>query len=397
MLSFVSTAFKPLPLSSRLLRSSFTPSCSPRPLFHPPPPLYASNIRIQPIRFRTAMTQSNPVSTAANASLATAPVEKHLKDYKPPFYTISNTNLHFSLDDDGLNTLVSAKLTIAARDTGAASSQPLILDGEDLELLPDSLKISGNPLPSSAFIYDSVAGTLSISHQHIPDGSFQLESAVKIKPAKNTVLEGLYMTSGDYCTQCEAEGFRRITFYIDRPDVMAKFSVRVEADRTKYPVLLSNGNCVDRGDAQDGRHWAQFDDLFPKPCYLFALVAGDLSCMKDEFITMAGRKVALSVFVKGENEVPKCAHAMASLKRAMKWDEVTYGLKYDYNIFNIVAVPSFIFGAMVSFISSHLSLFPFFYIIPESISNVDYLSIWFFPVGKHITQRFQFEICACQS
>lgn len=320
-------------------------------------------------------SSSTTVSSLPNNETVTStePPVKYLKDYKPTFYTISHTNLDFLLDDDGLNTHVISKLTIKPRDS-STSSEPLVLDGEALELVEGSLKVSGNALPLSAFVYDTSAGTLTIAPDHLPNGQFDLESVVRIKPAKNTVLEGLYMSEGDYFTQCEAEGFRRIIFYIDRPDVLSKFTVRIEANQVKYPVLLSNGNCIDRGNGSEGRHWAVFEDSFPKPCYLFALVAGDLASMKDTFTTMNGRAVSLSVFVKGEEEVRKCGYAMASLKRAMKWDEEVYGLEYNYDDFRIVAVPSFVFGAMEN---TSLNIFNSKYVLvsPETATDNDFNNV----------------------
>lgn len=300
---------------------------------------------------------------------------KYLKDYTPPDYMISHTRLNFIIDDDGLDTHVHATLTIAARDP-SNPAKPLVLDGQNLELIPDSLKVSGTVLPESLFKHDSANDCLTIDADALPSPgeTFELQSVVRIKPAKNTALEGLYMTAGDFCTQCEAEGFRRMTFYIDRPDVMSKFNVRVEADKTKYPVLLSNGNCVSRGDGNDGRHWAEFEDPLPKPCYLFALVAGDFACLRDSFTTMKGRNVALGVYIKGDSELRKCEHAMKSLKQAMKWDEDVYGLEYAYDMFNIVAVPSFVYGAMEN---QTLNIFNSKYILcsPETATDTDYNNI----------------------
>ncbi|CAN8072601.1 unnamed protein product [Agarophyton chilense] len=328
-----------------------------------------------------ATTASNTAATsraaadlsteAAVATVSNEPKIKYLADYAPPPYFISHADLCFELDDDGLDTVVRSKLQVRpACDAGA----PLVLDGEALSLQPASLKINGNVLQDSEYVHDEKANTLTISPEVIPAGNFTFESIVKIRPAKNTVLEGLYMSQGDYCTQCEAEGFRRITFYVDRPDVMATFSVRVEADRSKCPVLLSNGNCVSTGAGADNRHWAQFEDPFPKPCYLFALVAGDLAHLGDKFVTMNGREVNLKVFVKGESEVRKCHHAMRSLKKAMKWDEDVFGLEYNYDVFNIVAVPTFVFGAMEN---TSLNIFNSKYVLvsPETATDTDFNNV----------------------
>lgn len=315
---------------------------------------------------------SGPVASAGVAAPAKPePKVKYLKDYTPPPYFISHTRLEFALDDDGLDTQVRGVLTVRP---ACAKGTDLVLDGEGLALKQGSVKIDGGVLSDDAFMYDTVANTLTIHGEYVPNEEFIFESVVTIKPAKNTVLEGLYMSQGDYSTQCEAEGFRRITFYVDRPDVMAKFNVLIQADKKKCPVLLSNGNCIERGESPDGKHYAEFEDPFPKPCYLFALVAGDLACLKDQFVTMGGRKVDLSVFVKGESEVRKCEHAMRSLKRAMKWDEDTYGLEYNYDIFNIVAVPSFVFGAMEN---TSLNIFNSKYVLvsPETATDNDFNAV----------------------
>lgn len=332
-------------------------------------------------RHSATMLDSTPTQapvTASDIDMPASPPKpavKYLKDYTPPDYTISHTRLEFNIDDDGLDTRVHATLTITARDS-SKPAQPLVLDGQSLELIPDSLKVSGNVLPESAFEHDSGNDSLIIAADALPapGETFELQSVVRIRPAKNTALEGLYMTAGDFCTQCEAEGFRRMTFYLDRPDVMSKFNVRVEADKTKYPVLLSNGNCLSRGEGKDGRHWAEFEDPLPKPCYLFALVAGDFACLRDSFTTMKGRNVALGVYVKGESELRKCEHAMKSLKQAMKWDEDVYGLEYAYDVFNIVAVPSFVYGAMEN---QTLNIFNSKYILcsQETATDADYNNV----------------------
>lgn len=312
-------------------------------------------------------------SGSSAAAVKTKPEEpkvKYLKDYTPPDYRISETKLTFALDDDGLDVVVTGDLRVQR---AVDRNVPLVLDGESLHLL-ENPTINGSAIESTAFVHNESASTLTIHPSAIPEGEFMLTTRVRIRPAKSTALMGLYMTAGDYCTQCEAEGFRSITFYIDRPDVMAKFDVRIEADKTKYPVLLSNGNCVARGDLPDGKHWAQFVDPFAKPCYLFALVAGDLASLEDTFTTVGGRNVDLKVFVKGEQDVRKCHHAMRSLKRAMKWDEVVYGLEYNYDVFNIVAVPSFVFGAMEN---TSLNIFNSKYVLvsPETATDTDYNNV----------------------
>ncbi|KAK7836579.1 puromycin-sensitive aminopeptidase [Quercus suber] len=213
-------------------------------------------------------------------------------------------------------------------------SSPLVLDGHDVKLV--SICVNGNELKEGEYLLDSRHLTLLSP----PSGTFTLEIVNEIHPEQNTSLEGLYKSSGNFCTQCEAEGFRNITFYQDRPDIMAKYTCRIEADKSLYPVLLSNGNLIEQGDLEGGRHYALWEDPFKKPCYLFALVAGQLESRDDTFITRSGRKVSLRIWTPAQ-DVPKTAHAMYSLKAAMKWDEDVFGLEYDLDLFNIVAVPDF--------------------------------------------------------
>jgi aminopeptidase N len=255
-----------------------------------------------------------------------------LKDYRAPEYRISETAIDFMLDGDV--TRVTARSKVER--TGADA--PLILNGERLSLV--SVAIDGQRLSEADYKVDDE--TLTIAK--IPR-NFSLEVVSETSPIKNTSLEGLYTANGIFCTQCEAEGFRRITYFLDRPDNLATYTTRIEAAKGAYPVLLSNGNLVSRGDLPGGRHFAVWNDPFPKPCYLFALVAGDLGVLEDEFITASGRKVDLKIYVEHGNE-PKVAYAMDSLKRAMKWDEEKYGREYDLDIFMIVAVSAFNFGAM---------------------------------------------------
>lgn len=318
---------------------------------------------------QTSAAATSAVQTPAIVAEATdEPKVKYLKDYMPPNFLVEHTSLEFELDDDGLDTVVRGKLDIVPK---CQSGTPLVLDGEGLKVIPGSIKVDGRVLDDAEYVYDTKAHTLTIGA--VPNVPFVFESAVVVKPAKNTSLDGLYMSVGDYCTQCEAEAFRKITFYPDRPDVMAKFRVRIAASKNKYPVLLSNGDCVDEGVDGD-RHWKVYEDRFPKPCYLFALVAGNLSCLEDKFVTMGGREVQLRVFVKGEGEVQKCHHAMRSLKKAMKWDEDTYGLEYNYNIFNIVAVPTFVFGAMEN---TSLNIFNSKYVLvsQETATDTDFNNV----------------------
>ena len=214
----------------------------------------------------------------------------------------------------------------------------LMLNGDSIELL--SVSRDGQPLRDSDYTVDKTTLTLPVEK-----AAFTLEIKNKIKPQENTSLEGLYKSNGMFCTQCEAEGFRKITYYLDRPDVMSVFSARIIADKSKYPVLLANGNNTDQGELPDGRHWVTWEDPFKKPSYLFALVAGDLQYIEDHFVTMTGRDVKLQIFTEAHN-IDQCDHAMASLKKSMKWDEEVYGREYDLDIFMIVAVDHFNMGAM---------------------------------------------------
>jgi aminopeptidase N len=256
-----------------------------------------------------------------------------LQDYRAPDFRISEIALDFVLEPN--QTRVTATTNVAR--AGAANA-PLVLNGEHMKLL--SVAIDGKTLNASSYKLDEETLTLP----DVPD-SFKLEVVTEIAPARNTALTGLYVSDGIFCTQCEAEGFRRITYFLDRPDVLARYTTRIEASKTAYPVLLSNGNLIGSGDLPGGRHFATWQDPFPKPCYLFALVAGDLGVLRDEFVTMSGRRVALAIYVEHGNEA-KVAYAMDSLKRAMRWDEEAYGREYDLDIFMIVAVSAFNFGAM---------------------------------------------------
>ncbi|XP_021820786.1 puromycin-sensitive aminopeptidase isoform X2 [Prunus avium] len=292
-----------------------------------------------------------------------APKEIFLKDYKLPDYYFDSVDLNFSLGAE--KTIVSSKIAVFPRVEG--SSSPLVLDGQDLKLL--SVRINSKELKEEDYHLDSRHLTL----KSLPSGTFTLEILTETYPEKNTSLEGLYKTSGNFCTQCEAEGFRKITFYQDRPDIMAKYTCRIEADKSLYPVLLSNGNLIEQGDLEGNKHFALWEDPFKKPCYLFALVAGQLESRDDTFVTRSGRKVALRIWTPAQ-DVPKTAHAMYSLKAAMKWDEDVFGLEYDLDLFNIVAVPDFNMGAMenksLNIFNSRLVLAS-----PETASDADYAAI----------------------
>ena len=256
----------------------------------------------------------------------------HLSDYKAPEFRIRTVHLDFALEPEA--TRVQARLEIERR----SGNGPLVLAGECQKLL--SVALDGRTLKAGEYLADDKSLTLPG-----PPDRLILEIESQINPAANTALEGLFLSSGMFCTQCEPEGFRRITYFLDRPDNLSVFTVRIEADKEQYPVLLSNGNRIGRGDLPGGRHFAVWHDPFPKPSYLFALVAGDLGSIHDSFTTMSGRKVALDIYVEHGNE-PRAHYAMDALKRAMKWDEEAYGREYDLDIFMIVAVSAFNMGAM---------------------------------------------------
>jgi aminopeptidase N len=262
------------------------------------------------------------------------PAAVYLKDYASPDYLINRTELHFELHDD--HALVTSRLYMLRCDPGR--ELPLVLNGVALELV--SVTIDGQVLEDGEFQVDPE--TLVIPK--VPD-QFVLSCVTRILPQDNTSLEGLYKSQRMFCTQCEAHGFRKITYYLDRPDVMSVFTVSVEADQARYPVLLSNGNLVDSKVLEDGRHSTTWHDPFPKPAYLFALVAGDLKYLQDSFTTCSGREVDLRIYVE-EKDLGKCDHAMLSLQNSMRWDEEVYGREYDLDVFNIVAVDDFNMGAM---------------------------------------------------
>jgi len=312
-----------------------------------------------------------------------------LRDYTAPSYWVDTVYLDVDLSPN--RTLVRAKLAIR-RNSETGSARDITLDGEKLELL--SLKINGDIC--SAANYETSSEGLTIFN--VPD-VFELEVETAIDPEANTELEGLYMSNGMFCTQCEAEGFRKITYFPDRPDVMAVYTTRVTADKDAYPVLLSNGNKTASGDLTEGRHWAEWHDPFPKPSYLFALVAGNLTFVEDRFQTMHGRDVTLQIFVEPGDE-DRCDFAMSSLKKAMAWDEQKFGREYDLDIFMIVAVSHFNMGAMEN---KGLNIFNSQYILakPETATDLDYELIesiiaheyfhnW---TGNRITCRDWFQLC----
>ena len=257
----------------------------------------------------------------------------YLKDYQAPLFVINEVKLQIDIFAD--YTLVSSTLDISPQQAG----QALVLHGVDLEL--QSLTLNEQLLAPQAY---QVQGEELVISQ-VPNERFTLQTVVKIYPAKNFALEGLYLSKGMYCTQCEPEGFRKITYYIDRPDVLSLFTTTISANKKDYPTLLANGNLIAKGNVGEGRHFATWQDPFKKPSYLFAMVAGNLACLEDSFITMSGKKVALKIYVE-EHDLRQCAHAMNSLKASMRWDEQKYGREYDLNVFMIVAVSHFNMGAM---------------------------------------------------
>ncbi|MDX6748756.1 aminopeptidase N [Geminicoccaceae bacterium 1502E] len=264
---------------------------------------------------------------------AKQPQPVHLSDYRPPAWRVEQVELCFALDPE--QTRVTSRLSLART---TAEPEPLVLDGRELEL--ESVAVDGRRLEPGAYEVDERHLTLC----EVPE-RFVLETVSVIDPRANTSLMGLYVSNGVFCTQCEAEGFRRITWFLDRPDVMARYRVRIEADKAACPLLLSNGNPVEQGDLGGGRHFAVWDDPFPKPAYLFALVAGDLATLEDRFTTRSGREVTLRIHAD-EGHIGQCRHALESLKKSMRWDEDVYGLEYDLDLFQIVAVSDFNFGAM---------------------------------------------------
>jgi aminopeptidase N len=293
----------------------------------------------------------------------TKPSAIHLADYTSPPYTIDAIALSFDLGED--STRVASRLTIRRQDH-APDGAALILDGQQLTL--ESLRLDGKALEEHA--YAVTPDSLIIEN---PPADFILEAETRIEPQNNTALEGLYKSSGNFVTQCEAEGFRKITYALDRPDVLAVYSVEISADKAAYPVLLSNGNLVEHEDLPDGRHRVQWRDPHPKPSYLFALVAGDLACVEDQFTTKSDRPVTLRIYVEHGKE-DRCAFAMESLKKAMRWDEDVYGLEYDLDIFMIVAVSDFNMGAMEN---KGLNVFNDKYVLarPDTATDGDYANI----------------------
>ncbi len=313
-----------------------------------------------------------------------------LQDYRPPDWLVETVDLDVSLHPTA--STIRAKLKIKPNAGGTPA--PLVLDGEDLKLR--ALALDGKPLAADSFV--ATADRLTIAQ--VPNRPFTLEIETVVDPTGNTQLMGLYRAGTTYCTQCEAEGFRRITYFLDRPDVMAVYTTRIEAEKSEAAVLLSNGNLVDVGNVPGtSRHFAVWHDPFPKPSYLFALVGGNLACVEDTFTTMSGRIVKLAIYVEPGKE-NRVAYAMDSLKRAMRWDETAFGREYDLDIFMIVAVSAFNMGAMEN---KGLNVFNDKYVLasPASATDADYAGIeaviaheyfhnW---TGDRITCRDWFQLC----
>ncbi|MCR9952195.1 aminopeptidase N [Vibrio parahaemolyticus] len=290
--------------------------------------------------------------------MSQAPQAKYRKDYQAPSHTITDIDLTFDLYDN--DTIVTALSKVVQK----GESTTLELDGEGLELR--SVKVNGEDWAH----HEVKEASLVLSD--LP-AEFELEIITKIAPEANTALEGLYKSGGAFCTQCEAEGFRRITYYLDRPDVLAKYTTKVIADKATYPYLLSNGNRIAQGEAENGRHWVQWQDPHPKPAYLFALVAGDFDVLRDKYTTMSGRNVDLEIFVDKGN-LDRAGHAMTSLINSMKWDEERFGLEYDLDIYMIVAVDFFNMGAMEN---KGLNIFNSKFVLAndQTATDRDYLGI----------------------
>ncbi len=322
----------------------------------------------------------------------TIPQPVLLRNYRPAPYCIDSADLDIILDPT--LTTVRARLALRPNPAGQVPGAALVLDGERISL--KSIALNGVALDNGRWTTDSHSLTIL----DVPQDSITLDLVTVCNPSANTELSGLYISNGVFCTQCEAEGFRRITYFYDRPDVMARFSVRLEADRKLFPVLLSNGNLRQKGlIGESQQHFAMWDDPFPKPAYLFALVAGDLASVHDTFSTMSGRQVELGIYVERGKE-DRCAWAMESLKRSMRWDEERFGREYDLDIFIIVAVQDFNMCAMEN---KGLNIFNDKYILalPETATDLDYINIeaiiaheyfhnW---TGNRITCRDWFQLC----
>ena len=288
-----------------------------------------------------------------------------LKDYSPPDFLIDSVELLIDLEEQ--DTLVTSRLQVRRNPESTQPAPELLLDGQELEL--KSIKLNGLPISDCQYRLT----TESLVIQTVPDHPFEIETVVRLNPKTNTALEGLYLSAGMFCTQCEAQGFRKISFFPDRPDIMSRFTTTLTANKSLYPVLLSNGNLLAGGDLLDGRHWVKWEDPFPKPCYLFALVAGKLDCLEDHYMTGSGRLITLRIFAE-THDLDKCGHAMISLKNAMAWDELNYGREYDLDLYMVVAVSHFNMGAMEN---KGLNIFNTRYVLarPDTATDEDYENI----------------------
>lgn len=314
-----------------------------------------------------------------------APQTKYLKDYTKPTHLIKDVYLTFELHDT--ETKVTNKMSVTPQ-----NGTTLVLDGEELKFV--SAKVNGKPMAASDISFDENLMTLT----NLPTEDFELVIENTINPKANTALDGLYMSGGIFCTQNEPEGFRRITYFVDRPDNLSIYTTKIIASKEQCPILLSNGNLVESGDLEDGKHFAIWNDPFPKPAYLYALVAGDLGMVQDSYKTGSGREVDLRIYVDKGNE-SKCHHAMESLKNSMKWDEQRFGLEYDLDIYMIVAVDSFNMGAMEN---KGLNIFNSAYVLAdretatddnffgiESVIGHEYFHNW---TGNRVTCRDWFQL-----
>jgi len=291
------------------------------------------------------------------------PKTVYLKDYQLPEYLIGSAELTFVLDEQ--DTRVVSRLTMQKNRKSLNGNAPLVLDGERIIL--ESIKLNGQKVTANR--YELTPENLILPGAPKVD-VFTLEIETRVNPKANTALEGLYLSRDMLCTQCEAEGFRKITYFLDRPDVMTRFTTTLVGDKWSYPVMLSNGNPAAMGDLRKNRHWVKWEDPFPKPCYLFALVAGRLDHIEDTHLTPSGREVKLRIFVE-RHDLDKCAHAMQSLKHAMRWDEEVYGREYDLDLYMIVAVSHFNMGAMEN---KGLNVFNTKYVLarPDTATDADY-------------------------
>ena len=289
---------------------------------------------------------------------AASPTIIRRSDYRAPDWLVPDIALRFELDP----ALTTVRATLSVTRNGQ-HDRPLRLDGDGL--VPLEVRVDGRSLDQAEWHLE--AGALILN---LPNDAHQVETLVELVPERNSKLMGLYASGGLLCTQCEAEGFRRITFFPDRPDILSRYSVHMSANKARFPILLANGDPVEQGEGDNGRHWAVWNDPYPKPCYLFALVAGDLACNADRFVTVSGREVQLGIWVK-EADLPRTAHAMQALKNSMAWDERVYGREYDLDVFNIVAVADFNFGAMEN---KGLNIFNSRYILadPDTATDIDY-------------------------